>query len=1374
MIKPNIYDSKVNMLIRSMNLPENDVTAMFSVGLYDDEISCFVQSFRFIVSNDDSTPNCQIFCVAPKSSLTLLSSIFETSSTVNKMNSQKMIHSIFNCEGRLIIDSCNFSDFSFNNVPLIKGKQVAFYSCSFENIERNEGNGAVSEINGSSLVITRCRFNNCKCQNGDGGAIYANLNNCVTTLQQTRVDFLLEKRKNEIFNKEEESLVIKRNSKNSFIRVFESEDINHYENRNNKYELKIEYSTFTNCNAEYGRAIFLNIDGVSSDIEIKKILFNSEDNNINSFFDDQIFIVSDSLDKIINKKNFQFLEDLNKDSSLALGSYDNSYKNEERHIKNLVGLLSKSGYSSIAYVGDNGKDDSSCIDETNACKTLSNVVDKFQDSATNIIVIGNLTIQDEEIGLQYFGYCIQGKNDQSAIIAGKNSSLCINAQTSIENINVIISNSYCSFENKSFFNANHDNDLVFSNVTISSESESTKIDSGLINMVDGNLYIIQSIFKGITINEEGDNSLIRGYSGHFFLNNTSFESCSHKNGEGGGLYLEPNGRYTVIGGNGTTTLFSGCSAERGGGIYIEADYAHSFILTDLTFQNNVASNGKNIFLCCYYIDSLSFYLFPTLLKEVEGGNLFEGFRGELSDDQTIYDLVKLVKGGYKEGPGMLYVGDEGIGSGCDGKTSDKMCNNLDTALGKVKFDRINITVIKSLKTSGGIIIGAGFNMKGENANVKITLDNFVCFDINTDANISSLNFVLNSNNEYSIIHCYSGSLTISSVTFAPESGIAQMDNSVISFDSYGSILIENCSITNIVLSTFNGGAIRAFISEGNKLEIKGTDFINCSVLNGSGGAVSVYLEEDASLSIGDGGKKNTFKGCQASKSNNLYGVILNEEDESNYDYGCGGALYINIEKGAGKVITKNSIFGEGEEENKANYGSNVFVYAEDLLSSINREDFAVISDEVAQKGMVGYEKGMDEPVLLSSLFSDPLSIVYVSSSGSSSKACGKETDPCNSINIALLRGSIDLKNISIIDNITNNEIVNLESKCEISSKKEVVNVDAEKGCSFVVKANSTFNNLSFSLTTISSSIIIVFNEYLILNSINFAPLDISAYITLSSPLISIIQKGNAILSLCSINGITINGGNGAAINADLSNTSLTIQGSSIINCKVIKGNGGGLYVNIGDEGKLIFGKKDRKSNVFNRCSSKKEESEKKNNKVLNQNQDVVYGRGGAVYLKVGEKPGKIRLSNIEMGKEEDANEADEGYDLFVEAKNLKDIVNSDNFPFLEDMDDDYEGAMGMQEGEEPEYLTEAVKEDAKKKKKSRWWIALIVIFLIGIIAAVIIIIVVYLVKVKKIGWKYLKAKDDQASKEAKVDEKGEEYESSGNLDTSLLDDGEKS
>lgn len=874
MIKPKINDSEVKMLIKSVNLPENDVTAMLSVGLYDDQISCFVQSFRFIVSNDDSAPNYQIFSVTPKSSLALLNSIFETSSAVDKMNSQKMIHSIFNCEGRLIIDSCNFSDFSFNNVPLIKGKQVAFYSCSFENIERNEGNGAVSEINGSSLVITGCRFNNCKCQNGIGGAIYANLNNSMTTLQQKSNAFMLEKRKNEMFNKEEESLVIKRNRKSSFIRVFESEDINHYENRNNKYELKIECSTFTNCDAEYGRAIFLNIDGVSSDIEVRKISFNSEDNNINTFFDDQIFVVSDSLDKIINKKNFQFLEDLNIESSLALGSYDNSYKNEERHIKNLVGLLTKSGYSSIAYVGDNGKDDSSCIDETNACKTLSNVVDKFQDSATNIIVIGYLTIQDEEVGLQYSGYCIQVKNDQSAIIAGNYSSLYINAQTSIENIQVIISNSYCSFENKSLFNTNHDNDLIFSNVTITSESKSTKIDSGLINMVDGNLYIIQSIFKGITINEEeGDNSLIRGYSGHFFLNNTSFESCSHKNGKGGGLYLEPNGCYTVIGGNGTSTLFSRCYAEKGGGIYIEADYAHSFILTDLTFQNNVANNGKNIFLCSYYIDSLSFYLFPTLLKEVEGGNLFEGFRGELSDDQTIYDLVKLIKGGYKQGPSMLYVGDEGMGSDCDGKTSDRMCNNLDTALGKVKFDRINVTIIKSLKTSGAIIIGAGFNMKGENANVKITLDNFVCFDINTDASISSLNFVLNSNNEYSIIHCYSGSLTISSVSFAPESGIAQMDNSVISFDSYGSILIENCSITNVALSTFNGGAIRAYIRKDNKLEIKGTDFINCSVLNGNGGAVSVYLEEDARLSTGDGGKKNTFKGCQASKSNNLYGVI---------------------------------------------------------------------------------------------------------------------------------------------------------------------------------------------------------------------------------------------------------------------------------------------------------------------------------------------------------------------------------------------------------------------------------------------------------------------------------------------------------------------
>lgn len=1115
-------------------------------------------------------------------------------------------------------------------------------------------------------------------------------------------------------------------------------------------EGKTKQTEFKNCHSNKGGGIYFKCSFIPSEICFSNILFGDSSCPNTASQGRNIFIESTLLYDFIYLKNFPVF-DTDEENNGFEGAFS-TYG----HLLDLALLAKSFDVADVLYVGDNGEDKGSdgsnlCRKKENPCKTLDHIISSCYSGLKDIRILNTLSENDSII----FGhgvYQIEGDSSNNQFIPLSQCKVSVDSDTSFSNLSVVFTTEYFSYGYKSFIGL-ESGVLSFYNVFLTQSDSTTTWSYNFVELKGGDMFINNCLFTNFIFSGKKI-TVISGEISTFILNNTKFNGCSTNQGYGGALYLTLDELSVLkIGSEGSYTSFSNCSALRGGGVYLSFDSAEcSVLLTDLSFgkegKNEAAEMGENMLVMADDLGTVvNSDTFPFLV-DLEEDNKYMGIYSE--KEELTCSLIDVVNN-LNVGSSNAFIGDKGVNySSC--LTAKSLCNSFGLGLKSSKFGSVNVKIIDSLSSNEEIIlIKSNCSFTGDSKNSIVNALSQLHFIIYKDTEFNTLIFSLSDILINTLLMIYKGTLTLSSVTFTHLTDSCSMVNPLIDITNNGNAYINSCVFSNFVVSQKDGSAIKAKLKNGMLLQISKSQFINCEGYNSKGGCIYTQCESLGSVSLndtsflacsiekGDGGALYVNIKEKGSFTTNLDGQINNtfkkcSSDKLDGEGGRGGAIYFKFDDYP-EIVTMNGLsFGKEEGDlNIADEGYNIFIKANDLSKLITPDSFPFLSgDDITEEEALGEEESEDGAYLLSV----PLKYVVIGvpevsyvniESKYNKKYCGPLSYPCKTLDDAFDRYLEKEKKVILDSEYTfDGDIIMNSSSYTISKSEKEFFVTAGSECSFIITVNSSFNTVPFILSSShSKSIMDVREGTLSLSSVSFYPL--SGICLLSSSLISVTLNGNSVLSSCFVSNITTNNRNGSAIYASLSSSSLSIISSSFTNCGVKGGNGGALYVDLNKKANLIIDGKNSKKTIFKGCSAYKE-----SNNLEKCNEDVCYGRGGAIYIKAESNIGKIVMDNIQFGgdKEEEKNIAYEGYDVFVEAEGLRNIINDDSFPFLEAVQTDYEGAYGIEEGDE-EVVNLLELFITQTKKRNYWWVGVIVVLFILLVLIIVLIIILYVKKLRK-------------------------------------------
>lgn len=1215
---------------------------------------------------------------------------------------------LFRCSAQSVVfkdDMFDSSDadnhFKSKSVIYCSSGGVCLNGCSFKRLDTSDSQSDYfSSIywSGDSLNITDCTFDDIYFENGNGGAV---------------------------------TLDMQKSS-----RVF--------------IEGKTKQTEFKNCHSNKGGAIYFKCSSIPSEICFSNILFGDSSCPNTASQGRNIFIESTLLYDFVYLKNFPVFNTDEEDNGFegAFSTYG--------YLLDLAVLAKSFDVADVLYVGDDGEDKGSdgsnlCRKKENPCKTLDHIISSCYSGLKDIRILNTLSENDSII----FGhgvYQIEGDSSNNQFIPLSQCKVSIDSDTSFSNLSVIFSTEYFSYGYKSFIGL-ESGALSFYNVFLTQSDSTTTWSYNLVELKGGDMFINNCSFTNFIYSGKKI-TVISGEISTFILNNTKFNGCSTNQGYGGALYLSLDESSVLkIGSEGSDTSFSNCYALRGGGIYLSFDSVEcSVLLTDLSFgkdgKNEAAEMGENMLVIADDLGTVvNSDTFPFLV-DVEEDNKYMGIYSK--KEELTCSLIDVVNN-LNVVSSDAFIGDKGVNySSC--LTAKSLCNSFGLGLKSSKFGSVNVKIIDTLSSNEEIVLKkSNCSFEGDSKNSVVNVLSKLHFIIYKDTEFNILIFSLSDILINTLLMLYKGTLALSSITFTHLTDSCSMVNPLIDITNSGNAYINSCTFSNFVVSQKDGSAIKAELKNDMLLQISKSQFINCEGYNSKGGCIYTQCESLGCVSLngtsflacsvekGDGGalyvnikEKGSFTTNLDGQTNTTFRKC--SSDKLDGEGGRGGAIYLKFDDYP-EIVTMNGLsFGKEEGDlNIGDEGYNVFIKANDLSKFITADSFPFLSgDDLAEEEALGEEKSEDGAYLLSV----PLKYVVIGvpevsyiniESKCIKKYCGPLSYPCKTLDDAFDRYFEKEKKVILDSEYTFDGDITMNSySYTISKSEKEFFVTAGTDCSFIITVNSSFNTIPFILfSSHSKSIMDVTEGTLSLSSVSFYPL--SGTCLFSSSLISITLNGSSVLSSCFVSNITANNRNGAVIYASLSSSSLSVISSSFTNCGVKSGNGGALYVDLSKKANLIIDGGNNKKAIFKGCFAYKEP-----NNLEKYNEDVSYGRGGAIYIKAGSNIGKIVMDNIQFGgdKEEEKNIADEGYDVFVEAKGLKNIINDDSFPFLEAVQADYEGAYGIEEGDE-ETINLVLLFITQTKKKSYWWVALIVVLFVLHVLIIVLIIILYVKKLRK-------------------------------------------
>ncbi|KAH7827007.1 uncharacterized protein MONOS_4819 [Monocercomonoides exilis] len=265
-------------------------------------------------------------------------------------------------------------------------------------------------------------------------------------------------------------------------------------------------------------------------------------------------------------------------------------------------------------------------------------------------------------------------------------------------------------------------------------------------------------------------------------------------------------------------------------------------------------------------------------------------------------------------------------------------------------------------------------------------------------------------------------------------------NGLIEIATSSSATIQNCSIMNSILP--NCGAIH--VEKCSSITLKNTSFENITREAGDGGCLFVSPNNDRTNTIRV--ENCTFLICEVSENGKGGGGLsvslenLSELRVSSTRFekctapstsgseGKGGGIFLSLADADAKFeLSRNMIF----DQNKAEYGKNMFISATDLNKTVTNDSFNFDYSSMANNKtlFMGSDNFHSNKDLFMFLIPFSSSEIFISSEGFDVERCGSEEEPC----FTIWKGMENVKDGDDMNTIQISGLTSIQDSYELSN-----------------------------------------------------------------------------------------------------------------------------------------------------------------------------------------------------------------------------------------------------------------------------------------------------------------------------------------------------
>ncbi|KAH7818139.1 uncharacterized protein MONOS_3938 [Monocercomonoides exilis] len=439
-----------------------------------------------------------------------------------------------------------------------------------------------------------------------------------------------------------------------------------------------------------------------------------------------------------------------------------------------------------------------------------------------------------------------------------------------------------------------------------------------------------------------------------------------------------------------------CSANgnggRGGGIYLNLsdNCVNNFVLTTLTFEGNVATEGRDLFISCKKLNE-------TVTKERFGFE-YKYENGEREGEGQAVDMKGVDRDHFEESVdlGLFLVemkgmevcvsreGYDTLGCGSDGYPCESMWSGIShidrsgtEGERKVKV-RDEGTIEDIYSFTDALVIDGCVNEGDETKHKPIHFEGTIKGNsasssssvISSTASLSLLSLKLQIPSQFepsmNTLISSSGILQLESCLFEIRSSTHTVQYSLITTTS-GSCTLKGCSLTG-------PSFVKSPLVMASSVFIESNNFSNIvNTGSGEGGIAKVTLKGNEKLEI----KSTNVSSCSLSSRN-----------------GKGGFLYLDCQNCLNEkpFLLESVTF----ENNTASNGKNMFILGKDFNSSVTNDSFNFDYSSMANDKtlFVGSDDFHEEKDLFMFLVSYSSFEIFISSEGYDVARCGSEEGPC--------------------------------------------------------------------------------------------------------------------------------------------------------------------------------------------------------------------------------------------------------------------------------------------------------------------------------------------------------------------------------------------
>lgn len=1293
-----------------VTLPVKNISMLGSDShLFNISGGLIVYDVKFSLGEGLETPNYYLFSSYENGYFRLENCVFERAAVPNSQEATPLPSSLIyggNTYNKMCFNlvSCKFSGITADaSLVYDCGGGISF--CKFKDITLTNGNGAVCNLQSASyLAVVGTSFENCVCNNGNGGALYIR-----------GINYLI--------------LGEYKDQKTTFVNC---------KAKNATKTKNVRYNQDRVPEVGYGGAVYLDFSYMYV-LNLTNVDFESGDKNTADTSGNCLYVVCPYLKEYWVKKNVKFMDDVADDSEdykfCLYGDYINNY-----NLKDLYRGKIDEGADPL-YLRHNGNDgnNNNCSSADKPCLTFVYALSTVKFRQSNIRIVDTYRIDYNNI-LSGVVSSVRGNGDMATVTVD-NGYLYPSGNVTIEK-------------------------LKFSVEDLSAYGYIIKIDQGTkVTLKDlvftpeqsGRITVVNVVYVSVrdvtmsncNISNFGTNELSSGNFPVYLkgqsvsVSKCTFDNLINTNGEGGGLRVSVGGytdvtdpynpKYVRSKLSIKDCTFKSCIANKGGAFYLEVDDIPSSIkVSGNTFDNNKVEG--------YDCTGSDIYVHANYLPSVVTSSSFSFLKDRNDDDNTTWgkydelgrymNLVVLVKG--LRNTKKLYFGDGGKENAKCTNSGDDRCSSLDMLSDYYYYyNSSTVYIVKdlTLKDDSAEIGYVNYTLEGEGDDGTLAFDHDSSLSVSFSSKFNNLNVRFNdgcsASGQFIYIECYE--TQFSNVAFKSQSDNTRIEKNIFKIKS-AKITFSDCTFSNL----YYYGSARLFTAsrEGvcDKLEfsIKGGTFEKCTSV-GNGGGLYISSSSSVSYHIGDG-KTTTFNSCSAE---------------------CGGAIYVSLSNFDDEIVFDKLAFDDNNKATKT-HGSRILFSARDNLELA---DYSSIFKAIKGEDKVDHQYDAvycilsDETKIVCYSIIDIIngdakkgeSVLYVGKDGVDGERTCKNTggDLCGSFSYAMDKVIFDIANISVVGDFTSGNTDLSYKKVDISGESDTSKIITNDDSLFSPCVSATIRDITICVNSIISFLISSIYGSLTLSSVIFT---LGKDIPFTGPFVCAMifsesggyATSNIVMEKCKISDIVRDGGSSPVMAMLGEGGSLDIKGCEFVNCKTNEGNAGAVMVSL-CKGSFTVGKSGGTKSVFKGCAAT---CDPKYRYVIIWKEGGANfcenGNGGAIGIGIiGEKPKKLKISGVTFGgsKDGEANVANCGYDIFIQCSGvkLKDIATDDNFPYVSDMSDSYDGLMGIDGQSIDEFGEIEVKNAAKMVRDSGfplWALILIIVLAVVVVIVIVVIIIV--------------------------------------------------